>query len=1214
MMGRPMSDSRLPTDPTLSVAPGMPATITPTDGVSSVPDTGRRFGDYELLDEIARGGMGVVFRARQISLNRIVALKMILAGRFASTTDVQRFRQEAEAAANLDHPHILPIFDVDEYEGHQYFSMKLAEGGSLAERIAELVADPKTAVRILEQVARGVHHAHQRGILHRDLKPANILLSGDRKQGSGVRGQESGDRGQEAILSNDPWLLSPDALVPLVTDFGLAKRAESNSTLTQSGAVVGTPSYMAPEQARGSKLITTAADIYSLGAILYEMLTGKPPFRGDTVGQTLRMVEEQEPVAPRNVNALADPDLEAVALKCLEKDPARRYETAGAFANDLAAWLRGEPVTARRAGWVRRGKKWVRRNPAVAALSALAVLLLVAGSTVSAVYAVRAEQRANESAHNAQRALTEEANTKDREEILQDTLCVATFERGRAERLAGRPGWRGRAISLLEAAAKMRLRERNADDRRVALPEFEQIRSEVIMALTSHDAREVREIPLNFAGAATTSANGKYILQASFLAGDQPATTVRIVDVGTGAETNRITVVVDPMKPSDQWTLMQATAISDDATQVLCRPATMVGGLELREFPSSKRIVQFSDPSKDATTSRAGRARFSPDGKKVFVIRQYQDLDPKPKEKKKKEEEDLGVWDMARPDSPHIFDRRPSKQPSSFALFGLDIESGEFAGTKFSPDSKQICYPSADHKSILRRDLSVDPPGKLPDIPVPGQLISFTWHPSRPLVAILAAGAEATQQTTLILWDLSEKKALISRPWEPISEFDRRFVTLAFSPNGEWLVIAGGQNSAIHLLGGADLTERFRMLETTLAGVTKVFWTPGGDLAVSGLMESLHVYRPEKTSMGSAIVSLRAVGRPVFSNDGKWLAVFAPSTATPSSMIAGLFEDEATKRAKLDRIALVDRRTGEVARYLPGIDSLNGKLYFSPDSKRLIVEQPLELITYDFVNGVELSRKPPPVKLGITGWNHTFFLPDDRHVDIAHRVQAAKGKGKDSRSLVLWDIAAEKVVHEFDASDMSNFGRGEGVSPDGSRLLSSQTTFPFMLEGKKTRPADRLYELPSGRLLGEVASDATEPNEMVDVAALSPKGDRVLAMHMRFAGEEASLRNAYWRVRALPSGEELLKIPNRALAENGHAFSPDGRFLAMSADKGQVEVWDIDSKSMLFRWQPHGGKAVEYVTFSPEGDVVTVAKNDNQLMLLRMGEAREKLAAMGLGW
>jgi hypothetical protein len=334
-----------PPDVTVTIPAPLPVDAVTVSAGPATPDpiTGT-VGDYELLGEIARGGMGVVFRARQRAANRVVALKMILAGRLAGPAEVRRFRAEAEAAANLDHPNILPVYEVGEHDGRPYFSMKLAPGGSLADRVPEFVADPRAAARLVATLARAVHFAHQRGILHRDLKPANVLLDGDGN--------------------------------PLVTDFGLAKRTGEDSGVSQTGGIVGTPSYMAPEQARGDRQITTAADVYALGAILYELLAGRPPFRGDSVMDTLLRVMDQPPADPRVANPQADRDLCAVALKCLEKDPAARYESAAALAADLDRWTAGEPTRARPLGPAAQAWRWVRRHTTAAVtLPALGLVL-----------------------------------------------------------------------------------------------------------------------------------------------------------------------------------------------------------------------------------------------------------------------------------------------------------------------------------------------------------------------------------------------------------------------------------------------------------------------------------------------------------------------------------------------------------------------------------------------------------------------------------------------------------------------------------------------------------------------------------------------------------------------------------------------------------------------------------------------------------------------
>jgi eukaryotic-like serine/threonine-protein kinase len=330
---------------TAAAAPNFPPTMDAASG-KNLSTHVRYFGDYELLDTIARGGMGIVYKARQISLSRLTALKMILSGHFATPAEVQRFRSEAEAAAQLDHPNIVPIYEIGDFQGWHFFSMKFIEGGSLASRRSEFVvagANKSGARRqqarvatLLAQVARAVHYAHQHNVLHRDLKPANILIDG---------------LGQ-----------------PHVTDFGLARRMDCDSGQTQSGAVVGTPSYMAPEQAAGAKALTTQADVYGLGAVLYELLTDRPPFKSATVLETLRHVRDREPDRPRSLCPVVDRDLETICLKCLEKEPARRYGSGEALADDLERYLHGEPITARPVTMIERMVKWMRRKPASVAL------------------------------------------------------------------------------------------------------------------------------------------------------------------------------------------------------------------------------------------------------------------------------------------------------------------------------------------------------------------------------------------------------------------------------------------------------------------------------------------------------------------------------------------------------------------------------------------------------------------------------------------------------------------------------------------------------------------------------------------------------------------------------------------------------------------------------------------------------------------------------
>jgi WD40 repeat protein/tRNA A-37 threonylcarbamoyl transferase component Bud32 len=408
----------------------------PGRGTAEPPADAPRFSfNYEVLAVLAVGGMGVVYKARQNPPDRLVALKTIRASRLASPADVQRFRNEAEMVASLDHPHIVPIYEVVSSADGLFFSMKLMEGGSAAEHLGRYATDPRAAVRLLVPIARAVHHANQRGVLHRDLKPSNILL--DRE-------------GQ-----------------PHLTDFGLARRlqgpaiAGTEESLTLTGVIIGTSGYMAPEQAAGRKgAVTIATDVYGLGALLYALLTGRPPFAAGSVLETLEQVRTCVPQPPRRLNRRVDRDLETICLKCLDKEPVRRYDSAEAVARELERWLAGEPIHARAIGRSKQALRWCRRNPVVAALGGLSLAALVATTTISLIWAFREREIARQQTEAAEelkqsrQQIASSLATSEalrRESELQTTAL--TLERAltlceRGETTAGLL-WLARSLSLL---------------------------------------------------------------------------------------------------------------------------------------------------------------------------------------------------------------------------------------------------------------------------------------------------------------------------------------------------------------------------------------------------------------------------------------------------------------------------------------------------------------------------------------------------------------------------------------------------------------------------------------------------------------------------------------------------------------------------------------------------------------------------------------------
>jgi predicted Ser/Thr protein kinase len=367
---------------------------------------GVRIGDFELGEELGRGAMGVVYRARQAGLNRDVALKVVLAGQFAGDSERKRFEAEAAAAARLDHPNIVPIYAVGEHDGRQYYAMRLVEGRSLAS-LTGRAWEPRRAAAFVATLAHAVHHAHQRGVLHRDLKPANILVD------------EAGE--------------------PHITDFGLARRLDDGGGLTVTGSPLGTPAYMAPEQASTDGAATIAADVYALGAILYELLAGRTPFLASSLPAMLRKIAEEEPAA---LPVAVPRDLATVVGKCLRKSPPQRYASAGEVASDLESWLVGGPVRARRVSNTERLWLWCRRHPAIAGLSVAVLALVLTVAIGGPLIAIRlaAAQRQERLANAASR----------------DRLYDALLAQARASRLTSEPGRRSAGLAALRSAAEIR--------------------------------------------------------------------------------------------------------------------------------------------------------------------------------------------------------------------------------------------------------------------------------------------------------------------------------------------------------------------------------------------------------------------------------------------------------------------------------------------------------------------------------------------------------------------------------------------------------------------------------------------------------------------------------------------------------------------------------------------------------------------------------------
>jgi WD40 repeat protein/tRNA A-37 threonylcarbamoyl transferase component Bud32 len=759
----------------------------PTD----LPAEWPAMADYELLGVLGRGGMGVVYKARQKSLNRLVALKMILAGPHAHEIDRKRFLVEAEAVAQLDHPNIVQIHEVGTHAGLPYLSLEYIDGGSLAQKLDGTPQPPPEAARLVEVLACAVHFAHQHGIIHRDLKPANVLLQ---------------------TPAADP------SAIPKIADFGLAKRVESPGSMTATGAILGTPSYMAPEQAEGKKAIGPATDVYALGAILYELLTGRPPFRAATMLDTVLQVLNDEPVPPRQLQSRVPRDLETICLKCLQKDPRKRYGSAEALADDLDRCLTDRPILARPVGRLERTWRWCRRNPVVAGLLAVvAGCIVVAGwllnqeRTQTLANLARAEGA--EKHLRAQLGLTEAA-----EQEKTDKLWESYLERARAGRFSRQMGQRFDSLDALAKAAALR-----PDPR---------LRDEMIACLALPDLRPGKPRNLWPDGTTRLIFDGDYRRYAR--ADDKGNVTIR--DLADDHELWRI--------PSEERTLSDLL-FSPDGRFL----ATLRSGR-----PPKWSQLWDVDVDRWQATFQAGQSPW---------LLQVWDVDTG-RAVVRAQARGRG-WDFA-PDSSAIAIR---KFDNTIQLFDLTAgkESQQLAPewpwerVSFSPGGRQLAVVLAN-APIAVRVYDHSSGRRVADVPGP-RPASCAWHPNGQRLAL------GFSDSRVEVWDVPARRLVAT-----MEGHAQDVVELAFHPSGELLASASwdGTTRLWNAWTGRPLLTRtgfYDHLRFSRDGRTFGYVRDGPEVRLMEVAAALE-YRTLVSSLGAGQGSYRDLA---ISPDGRLLAV-----------------------------------------------------------------------------------------------------------------------------------------------------------------------------------------------------------------------------------------------------------------------------------------------------------------------------------------------------
>ncbi len=1089
----------LPPPPAISDSETLPPTdsIAAAGTVASVPG-------YEIIRELGRGGMGVVYQARQTKLGRVVALKMILTGAHAGPDDLARFRTEAEAIACLQHPNIVQIYEVGQHGGLPFFSLEFCGGGSLEGKRGGRPLPPKDAAALVETLARAMQAAHDKGVIHRDLKPANVLLAEDG--------------------------------TPKVTDFGLAKKLDEAGR-TASGAVMGTPSYMAPEQA-GGKAVGPAADVYALGAILYECLTGRPPFKAATNLDTILQVVSEEPVSPARLQPKTPRDLETICLKCLQKDPARRYESAAGLADDLSRCRRGEPIRARQVGLLERALKWGRRNPVVAGLGALVFLTLVLGTTVALYFAVQADRRAEAEA---------EAN-RGAQEARRDAEAAGQRASGEAERVkkeqqATREQL-GRAEALLYAGrlalAQQQYEKGNVTEALAALEEcrwdFRRWEHAHLLRLCSGSQLTLRGHARDVSDVAF-SPDGKQLASAAYDG------SVRVWDAADGREVRSLWGRPDAVAHGVAYgpggkRLAAVGGVLDRQKKAFVR-----GQLTVWDPADGKTI--FDSPEYPLTFWRVA---YSPDGKHLAAAG---------------DDGTVRVWDS---DGREVFRLEGHKAPAT--------------NVAFSPDGRRLASSSWDQTA---RVWGVDSGKELFACVHSAPVFAVAFSPDGKRLATGTGDPRIRRDRTrqVYVWDAHTGEELEQWPahGETVS-------ALAFSPDGKRLASAGRDRKV--KVWNAATGEQLLHLEGHTDEVLGAAFSPDGKrLASASRDRTVKVW----DTTAQPYLALRAAGGVVsavaFSPDGRRLAAVNMGGFRPADLTlinpGGLAVWEPGRGAEA---SLAWQRPGLFfcAAFSPGGEHLVAAGADWDQQKKQYVGAHLKV--WDAASGQEiraLQGHEGPVRA-------VAFRPDGARL-------ASAG---DDGTVRVWDPGTGREILQLKGE--GNPVRGVAFSPDGKRLASAGTDNAVRVwdaaNGQQLHclrgHADIVWAVafsPDGTRLASASDDRTvrvwdaatgEPQLVLEGhtrgvkgLAFSPDGERLVS-----AGEDELIK--VWDVT---TGVELLTLKGHTLAVNSVAFTPDGRRLASGGNDAWVRVWDAGAGR-----EPRTLRRENYlstvVAFSPDGKLL----------------------------